>query len=259
MIDAIGTPQRILLLGGTSEIGLAIVRRLIPMDREVEVVLAGRDAAGLDQAAAALAGAGPAGGSAGAHVRTRTIAFDAAALDTHAEVLATAWSEGDVDVAVLAFGQLGDQDQLLEDPDAAARLTTVNHTAAVSVGLHLARHMRAQGHGHMVAISSIAAERARPSNFIYGASKAGFDAFFDGLGYALAPYGISVSVVRPGFVRSRMTAGLDVPPLASTPDAVARTAAGGVGRTGARYVSLPQQALGLALRVLPRSVVRRLP
>jgi len=253
VIDAIGTPQRILLLGGTSDIGLAIVQRLTPGDRPVEVVLAGRDPGRLERSSAELVTA-----TAG-RAQVRTLPFKAESLPTHAEVIAAAWADGDVDVAILAFGQLGDQRALLEDPEAAARLTTVNHTAAVSIGLHLARRMRQQGHGHIVALSSIAAERARPSNFIYGASKAGFDAFFDGLGYELAPHGITVSVLRPGFVRSRMTAGLDVPPLASTPTAVADAAAAGVGNTGARYVSLAQRALGTALRVLPRTVVRRLP
>jgi len=253
VIDATGNPQRILLLGGTSDIGLAVVRRLLPADREIDVILAGRDPRRLDQAAAELAS------SSARPLRVRTLPFDAEALEEHGAMIDAAWSDGDVDVVVFAFGQLGDQEQLIDDPAAAARLTTVNHTAAVSTGLHIARRMRAQGHGHLVALSSIAGERARPSNFIYGASKAGFDAFFDGLGYAMADHGVSVSVIRPGFVRSRMTTGLAVPPLATTPEAVAEAVSGGVGRSGARYVSIPQQALGLALRVLPRSVVRRLP
>ncbi len=253
MIDATGNPQRILLLGGTSDIGLAVVRRLLPTDREVDVILAGRDPEGLDRASAGLVRSSP------KPPRIRTLPFDAEALGEHGATIDAAWSEGDVDIVVFAFGQLGDQERLIDDPAAAARLTTVNHTAAVSTGLHVARRMREQGHGHLVALSSIAGERARPSNFIYGASKAGFDAFFDGLGYAMAEHGVSVSVMRPGFVRSRMTTGLAVPPLATTPDAVAAAVKGGVGRSGARYVSIPQQALGLALRVLPRSVVRRLP
>lgn len=256
MIDALGTPQRILLLGGTSEIGLAIVRRLLPTDRAIDVVLAGRDAVRLAAAAAELQHAHPGRDH---EVRVRTIPFEASALDSHEATVSDGWADGDVDVVIVAFGQLGDQAQLMTDPAAAAQLTTVNHTAAVSVGLHVAKRMRAQGHGHLIALSSIAAERARPTNFLYGASKAGFDAFFDGLGYALADAGVTVSVVRPGFVRSRMTEGLDVPPMASTPDEVAAVAVPGVGRTGSRYVSLAQRALGTGLRLMPRAVVRRLP
>jgi decaprenylphospho-beta-D-erythro-pentofuranosid-2-ulose 2-reductase len=254
VIDALGTPQRILLLGGTSEIGLAIVRRLLPDDRAVEVLLAGRDERRLATAAAALMN-----DSAGGGCEVRTIRFEASALETHEATVADAWTDGDVDIVIVAFGQLGDQLALLDDPAAAARLTTVNHTAAVSVGLHVARQMRAQGHGHIIALSSIAGERARPTNFLYGASKAGFDAFFDGLSYELADAGVTVSVVRLGFVRTRMTAGLAVPPLASTPEEVAAIAVPGVGRTGSRYVSLAQRAIGIGLRLVPRAVVRRLP
>ena len=250
MIDALGTPQRILLLGGTSEIGLAIVRRLLPADRTTDVILAGRD---LD--ALAAAGSSLPGGRA----HFRTVSFDAEATETHGDVIDAAWADGDVDVAIVAFGILGDQDTLLDDPEAAAHLTTVNHTGAVSSGLHLARRMRAQGHGHIIALSSIAAERARPANFIYGASKAGFDAFFDGLGYALTDHGVSISVVRPGFVRTRMTEGLDVSPLASDADDVSTAAVAGIGRTGARYPSLPHRILGMGLRVVPRAIVKRLP
>ena len=250
MIDALGTPQRILLLGGTSEIGLAIVRRLLPRDRTTDVVLAGRDTDALATAGTTLSPA---------LVRVRTVTFNAALVEEHASSIDAAWSDGDVDVAIVAFGILGNQDAMLDDPAAAAQLITVNHTGAVSVGLHIARRMRAQGHGHLIALSSIAAARARPSNFIYGASKAGFDAFFDGLGYEMAPHGVTVSVVRPGFVRTRMTAGLDAPPLASDTGDVSAAAVEGLGRTGARYPSVAHRVLVTGLRVIPRALVRRLP
>jgi len=250
VIDALGTPQRILLLGGTSDIGLAIVQRLLPVDRSTDVILAGRDPDALTTAGTTLPEQ---------RTRIRTVHFDAADLDTHGPAIDDAWADGDVDVAIVAFGILGDQAALIDDPAAAAHLTTVNHTGAVSAGLHLARRMRTQGHGHIIALSSIAAERARPGNFIYGASKAGFDAFFDGLGYTLTDHGVTVSVLRPGFVHTRMTAGLPVPPLASKTADISASAAAGVGRTGARYPSLPHRILGLGLRLVPRAVVRRLP
>jgi decaprenylphospho-beta-D-erythro-pentofuranosid-2-ulose 2-reductase len=254
VIDALGTPQRILLLGGTSDIGLAIVRELLPPDRTTDVILAGRAPERLAAAAQDLTTSAGAG-----RVDVRHIPFDAEDLDGHRATVDAAWSTGDVDIVIVAFGQLGDQATLLADPSAAVRLTTINHTAAVSVGLHAAARMREQGHGHLIALSSIAAERARPNNFIYGASKAGFDAFFDGLGYELGPHGVTVTVLRPGFVRSRMTAGLDVPPLACDPADVATAAVAAVRRTGARYVSLPQRVLGAGLRMAPRAIVRRLP
>lgn len=248
MIDALGTPQRILLLGGTSEIGLSIVRRLLPADRATDVVLAGRDPDAL-----ALAGQALPPSSA----RVRTVDFDATDIQGHAATVDAAWDEGDIDIVLVAFGVLGDQDALLKDPAAAAHVTTVNHTGAVSIGLHVADRMRVQGHGHLIAVSSVAAARARPTNFIYGASKAGFDAFFDGLGYSLEPYGVTVSVVRPGFVRTRMTAGLSVPPLASTTSEVSAGAVKRLGHSGARYPSLAHRALHAALRVAPRAIIQR--
>ena len=250
MIDALGSPQRILMLGGTSEIGLGIVRRLLPGGRPTDVILAGRNPRDLAAAGATLSQW---------HARVRTVAFDAASIETHSSTVDAAWADGDIDVAIIAFGILGNQASLINDPAASAHLTHVNYTGAVSVGLHLARRMRDQGHGHIIALSSIAAERARPTNFIYGASKAGFDAFFDGLGYALADHCVTVSVIRPGFVRTRMTEGLDIPPLASAVEDVSAAAASGLGRTGARYPSVAHRALGLGLRLVPRAVVRRLP
>jgi decaprenylphospho-beta-D-erythro-pentofuranosid-2-ulose 2-reductase len=249
VIDALGTPQRILLLGGTSDIGLAIVRELLPSDRKSDVILAGRDQSALEQAGADLA----------AQARVRTVHFDAADVGSHATSVEDAWADGDVDIVIFAFGVLGDQTALLDDPATAVHITTVNHLGAVSSGLHVARRMREQKHGHIIALSSIAAERARPSNFIYGASKAGFDTFFDGLGYLMTQHGVTVSVIRPGFVRTRMTEGLDVPPLASNATSVAASAVASVGRTGVRYLALSHRVLGTGLRLVPRAIVRRLP
>jgi decaprenylphospho-beta-D-erythro-pentofuranosid-2-ulose 2-reductase len=250
VIDALHTPQRILLLGGTSEIGLAIVRRLLPSDRVTDVILAGRDPDALRSAGETFASE---------QASVEVVTFDAADLAGHEQAVAQAWASGDVDVVIFAFGVLGDQAALVADPAAAAHLTTVNYLGAVSAGLHVAGRMRQQGHGHIVALSSIAAERARPANFIYGASKAGFDAFFDGLGYDLARDGVTVSVLRPGFVRTRMTEGREVPPLASGLDDVSAAAVERLGRTGGAYVSAIHEALGMALRILPRAIVKRLP
>ena len=94
----------------------------------------------------------------------------------------------------------------------AVELAEVNYVGAVSCGVALAEVMREQGHGVIVALSSVAGERVRRSNFVYGSTKAGMDGFYLGLGEALREYGVQVVVVRPGFVRTKMTAGLkDVP------------------------------------------------
>ena len=116
-----------------------------------------------------------------------------------------------------------------------------------------------QAHGTLIVLSSVAAERPRRSNFVYGASKAGLDAFAQGLGDALAGTGVDVMVVRPGFVRTKMTAGLKPAPLSTTPDAVAGAIVDGL-RRGAHTVWVPPalRSVMSIVRHLPRPLFRRL-
>jgi decaprenylphospho-beta-D-erythro-pentofuranosid-2-ulose 2-reductase len=247
--DALGTPRRILLLGGSSEIGLAVTRRLLRA-RSGEVLLAGRASERRSAAAASLRDEGH-------HVVE--LDFDANDVDGHDAVLDAAMSGGDLDLAIVAFGVLGDQQALLEDPAAAIELVEVNYVGGVSVGLRLARRLRDQGHGAILALSSVAAERPRRSNFIYGSSKAGFDAFFSGLADELHGTGVTVSVLRPGFVRTRMTSGLEAAPLATDPEVVADAALSAL-RTRSPVAWVPRELRWVmaVLRHLPRVVFRRL-
>jgi decaprenylphospho-beta-D-erythro-pentofuranosid-2-ulose 2-reductase len=250
VIDAVGNPQSVLLMGGTSDIGLAVVEAFAS-DRPLRVVLAGRPSPRLDAARARLERAGCA---------VETVEFDARALDTHADVVRKAFAGGDVDVALVAFGLLGDNERAWQDVDAAVELAQVNYTAAVSVGVALAGRMREQGHGAIVAFSSVAGERARRSNFVYGSTKAGMDAFYTGLTEALRPEGITVTVVRPGFVHTRMTEGLPPAPLATTPEAVAAAVVDAVrSRREQVWAPAPLRGVMSVLRHLPRAVFRRLP
>ncbi len=161
---------------------------------------------------------------------------------------------------VLAFGVLGDQATFDADPVAAAAAVTTNYSGAVSVGLAVAARLRAQGHGDLVVLSSVAGERVRRANFVYGSSKAGLDAFAQGLGDSLAGSGASVLVVRPGFVASSMTAGLDPAPMATTPDAVAAAVVKGL-RAGRRTIWVPGalRVVFAVFRHLPGPVWRRMP
>jgi len=250
VFDAVGNPQSILLLGGTSEIGLAIVEAFVS-DRPMRVVLAGRESERLDAARARLEQRGCA---------VETLPFDARELDTHADVVRKAFTGGDIDVAIVAFGLLGDNEKAWTDVATAVELVQVNYTAAVSVGVALGERMRAQGHGSLVALSSVAGERARRANFVYGSTKAGLDAFYTGLAEALSEFGVRVTVVRPGFVHSRMTEGRSPAPLATTPDAVAKVVVDAV-RSSKELVWAPPQLRPLmtVLRHLPRPIFRRLP
>ncbi len=251
MRNALDEPQTIVVLGGTSDIGGAIAEALSgPVTRHV--VLACRDTTA-GAAAAATLDLGPA--------EIVVVPFEATDMASHpAFVDDLAERFGDLDVVVLAFGVLGDQSTFDADPSAAALAVTINYTGAVSVGLAVANRLRTQGHGRLVVLSSVAGERVRKANFVYGSSKAGLDGFAQGLGDSLAGSGASVLVVRPGFVVSSMTAGLDPAPLSTTPDAVAAAVVKGL-RSGRRTVWVPGtlRLVFAVFRHLPGPVWRRMP
>jgi decaprenylphospho-beta-D-erythro-pentofuranosid-2-ulose 2-reductase len=250
MINALGQPRSVLLLGGTSDIALAVARRWA-RSGSLHVSLAARPGPRRDAAAAELTGLGAV---------VHTLDFDAEATDTHAAVVAQAAAERDIDVAVVAFGVLGDEEQAWQDHDAAVHLARVNYVAPVSVGVCLAEVLRRQGHGVIVALSSVAGERVRRSNFVYGSSKAGMDGFYLGLGEALRGTGARVLVVRPGFVRTKMTEGRSPAPLSVDADDVAEAVTRGVA-AGDDLIWVPGALRGAmsGLRHVPRAVFRRLP
>lgn len=250
MIDAVGNPQSLLLLGGTSDIALAIAEKYLSA-RPLRVVLAARPSQRRDEAAERLKTGG---------AEVTTIDFDAADTDSHPAVLDRAFADGDIDVTVVAFGLLGDPEQAWQDHTTAVRLATVNYTAAVSVGVPLAARLRVQGHGKVIALSSVAGERVRRSNFVYGSTKAGFDGFYLGLGEALRPHGVTVTVVRPGQVRTKMTEGLGKAPLEQTAQQVADIAVKAAGE-GKDLVWAPGafRLVMSVLRHVPRPIFRKLP
>lgn len=251
MDNALGEPQTILLLGGTSDIGLAIVRELLsPAARTV--VLACRDVAKGEQAAAGLRHAS---------LAVDVVAFDADETSTHEAVVAdVAARHGDIDLAIVAFALLGDGAVTSTDPAAAAAIAHTNFTANVTATIAVANRMRAQGHGGIVLLSSVAGERVRKQNPVYGGTKAGIDGFAQGLGDALADAGVHMMVVRPGFVHSAMTAGLTAAPFSATPEQVASVVAKGL-RSRRRTVWVPGilRVVFMALRHTPGPVWRRLP
>src|SRR3954451_12899515 len=252
MNDALGSVQSALILGGGSDIALATARALV-RSRCRTVVLAGRDPESLAPAAKDLLALGA--------TTVECVEFDALALDTHAAFVASVHERfGDIDLGLVAFGVLGDQDAAEEDAREALRIVETNFTGAVSVLVPLAQTMRRQGHGRIVVLSSVAGERARRSNFVYGSSKAGLDAFCQGLGDSLQGSGVRVLVVQPAFVHSKMPHALDAPPLATDPESVAAAIVTGLGR-GADTVWAPGKLRYVmsVLRHMPRVVSRRLP
>ncbi|MBS1692639.1 MAG: decaprenylphospho-beta-D-erythro-pentofuranosid-2-ulose 2-reductase [Actinobacteria bacterium] len=252
VFDAVGNPQTILLLGGTSEIGLAICERYLH-DAPARIVLAalpgdpGRDAA--------VAQMGRAGAKS-----VDIIDFDALDTDSHPEVIDAAFGDSDVDVAIVAFGLLGDAEELWQNQRKAVQIAEINYTAAVSVGVLLGEKMRAQGSGQIIAMSSAAGERVRRSNFVYGSTKAGLDGFYLGLGEALREYGVKVLVIRPGQVRTRMSAHVKEAPLTVDKEYVADLAVASAAK-GKELVWAPGafRYVMMVLRHIPRPIFRKLP
>jgi decaprenylphospho-beta-D-erythro-pentofuranosid-2-ulose 2-reductase len=239
------------VFGGNSEIAVATVESLAGDGLE-HVVLAVRDP-GAATAADKLR-------SRGLHVDV--IAFDADAVDTHEAAVDAAFAAlggAPLDVAIVAFGVLGDHDRTKRDARAAAAIAHTNFTGAVSVLTILGERLRRQGHGAIVVLSSVAGERARQANYPYGATKAGLDAFAQGLGDALAPAGVHVLVARPGWVRTKMTAGREAAPLATDAAHVGRDIAAGL-RRGAHTVWSPRvmRYVFAVMRHLPRPLWRRI-
>src|SRR6185437_14581096 len=185
VFDATGNPQTILLLGGTSEIGLAICERYL-RNAAARVVLA--DLPNHPKRDDAIAQMKTAGAKS-----VEWIDFDGVDTDGHPKVIDAAFADGDVDVAIVAFGLLGEK-------------------------------MRAQGSGQIIAMSSAAGERVRRSNFVYGSTKAGLDGFYLGLGEALREFGVRVLVIRPRQVRTRMSAHVKEAPLTVDKEYVANLA-----------------------------------
>ena len=221
MKDAVGAVQSVLVLGGGSDLGLAIARELVG-HRAHTIVLAGRHPERFDTAAAELRKAGA--------TRVETLPFDATDFEAHTAFV-----------------------------DDAFALVQTNYTGVVSVGIPLAERLRTQGHGTLLLLSSVAGERVRKANFVYGSSKAGADGFFQGLGDRLAGSGVRVMIVRPGFVRTKMTAGMPDAPMTTTPDVVATAVATALARNREIvWVPGPLRWVMAAVRHLPRPVFRRL-
>jgi decaprenylphospho-beta-D-erythro-pentofuranosid-2-ulose 2-reductase len=248
MLDNLGRPARVLLLGGTSEIGLAILGAL-HAPAGTEVLLAGRDEQRLAAAGKELP------------YHCTPVIFDALAVPhSQVESVSKIFASGPIDLVIAATGVLTPQEEVDRDPVLGAQMIGVNFTSHVTTLLTAAQRMREQGSGTIVVLSSVAAIRPRRANYVYGAAKAGLDAFGRGLTDALAGSGVRVLLVRPGFVIGRMTAGMSKAPMSSTAAQVGAAVAAALegGRTSVVWVPRSLSGLAIALRLVPRSLWRRM-
>jgi short-subunit dehydrogenase len=242
----------VLVLGGRSEIGLAVARRLVDRGART-VVLAARRSAELDAEEALLREAGA--------TTVDRVEFDADDLTRHGEVLNDIAARHDrIDTVVVAFGILGDQARAEREAEHAVAVVHTDYVAHVSVLTHLANLLREQGNGELVVFSSVAGVRVRRANYVYGSAKAGLDGFASGLGDALAGSGVRLTLIRPGFVIGKMTEGMSPAPFSSTPDQVADATVRAL-RRGREVVWVPGilRAVFAVMRLVPRRIWRKMP
>ncbi|MEO3470220.1 SDR family oxidoreductase [Roseomonas sp. CAU 1739] len=241
---------RIAILGGNSAIGVAVARRYA--DRKARVVLVGRDLAALERDRADLLVRGAA--------QVELQQADFAALDGLSEVAQAAWSAfGGLDVALVAYGSLPDQAACAASADTAAAALALNFNSPALLVGELANHFEAQRAGVIAAISSVAGDRGRQSNYVYGAAKGGLQRFLEGLRHRLHAAGVAVLDIRPGFVSTPMTAHLPQGgPLWATPEKVAGDVVAAIDRRKAvLYTPWFWRFILLIVTSLPRPIFHK--
>ncbi len=191
----------ILILGATSDIAQAIAASFA--QRKFDVVLAGRNVSELDRIKNDL--------QIRYQIAVSRVHFEAEKMATHIEFVNTLPQLPQITACV--FGYLGDQAKAEQNVEEALQIITVNYVGAVSILSVIANKYEHQKSGTIIGISSVAGERGRQSNYFYGSAKAGFTVFLDGLRNRLFKSNVHVMTVKPGFVNTKMTAGLPLPKL----------------------------------------------
>ena len=242
MRDGLGGIESVAIIGGSSDIGLAIGRALEKLGAS-RYVLTGRDPEAIASRSTGLPS-------------TTIVKLDVGQLDQHDEALEAVFGPGDIDVVVLAAGVLHSD----PSPGEVGEMALVNGAGSIALLASIGDRLRRQGHGHLVILSSMAVARPRPSNYWYGASKAGLDFAARGLADDLEDYGITVNVVRPGFVHTKMTEGMQPAPFSCSSEDVGRAVAESVASNqgGVLWVPGILRYLAAVLRLLPVGILRRL-
>lgn len=237
------------ILGATKGMGQALARKMAA--RGDRLFLLGRNAGALNECGRDLA---VRGGEFLGHADC-----DLEKSETFGPALEKAWyALGTVDTVVVTAGLFATQEELEADASLAERLTRVNFTNTVVFCEEARRRLLSAGGGTLCVFSSVAGERGRKPVVIYGASKAGLSSYLEGLDHKFRAEGLRVVTVKPGFVKTSMTEGLDPPPFAGEPEQVADIVLGAIDR-GDPVVYAPGawKLVMAVIRRLPRAVMRR--
>jgi decaprenylphospho-beta-D-erythro-pentofuranosid-2-ulose 2-reductase len=241
--------KQIVILGATSAIAEATAR--IWAGQGARLMLVARDAARAETIAADLKmrGAADAG----------IVALDCAKADAEAELGKIISQIGRLDILLLAYGTLGDQRALETAPAAAAEMIRTNFDSAALWCLAVAAILERQRSGTLLVIGSVAGDRGRRSNYLYGATKGGLALLVEGIAHRLAPLGARAVVIKPGLVDTPMTAAFNKKgPLWAKPEAVARAIARSAEKGGpVVYAPAFWMAIMFAVRNLPWAIFRK--
>ncbi len=248
--------QRIVIFGSTSAIAHAAARLWV--QRGARIVVIGRNAAKLESTAADLT---VRAGAAAGEPRVVALQADLDVIEGHAALIAQAVEAlGAIDVALIAHGSLPDQRACEADMALALREMHTNATSPIHLAGLLATRMAAQGHGTIAAISSVAGDRGRQSNYVYGAAKGMLSLYLQGLRNHLQPEGVHVLTIKPGFVDTPMTAAIEKKgPLWATADQVAQGIVKAVDANG-DVVYLPGfwRVIMAIVRAIPEARFKRM-
>lgn len=252
MENAFGQPQTVVVLGGSSDIARELTTKLCA-ERARTVVLAGRNEQLLNEAAAEAQRAGA--------TLTPIVRFDAEDVTSAERAVRESFEAvgAPVDLVVIAVGLLGNQEVDENDPAAAARMSIVNYAWPVSALAALRERMIAQGAGRIVVISSVAGIRVRRGSYLYSGAKAGLDRLCEGYADSLIGTGVTLQIVRPGFVHTKMTTGMKPAPFSVDATKVASDIVAGM-RTPQRIIYTPgiMKWLFAILRHLPAPLWRKI-
>jgi NAD(P)-dependent dehydrogenase (short-subunit alcohol dehydrogenase family) len=241
--------MNVVVLGGTKGMGRAVARRLA--QRGDRIVLLGRDEGELARSGADLEVRGA------RHVGHATCDLEQPA-GFVAALEAAGAQLGRLDAVVVTAGLFATQDQLEADAGLTGRLLAVNFTNTILFCEEARRRLLAAGGGTLCVFSSVAGERGRKPVVLYGAAKAGLTAYLEGLDHRFHGVGLRVVCVKPGFVRTSMTAGLPEPPFAGDADTVAAAVVAAIDRgTPVVYTPPIWRLVMTVVRLLPRAVMRR--
>ena len=243
--------KKIVIIGATSAIATACARLWAKDDAAFYLV--GRDNTKLQQSADDL----KARSSSDVH----TDVIELCDFESHEAMLERCFSAlEEIDIALIAHGTLPDQAACEQDMNTAIEEFTSNGLSTIALLTPLANRMEQQGHGTIAVISSVAGDRGRQSNYLYGAAKASVTSFCEGLRARLFKRGVHVLTVKPGFVDTPMTQGLPLPGLlVSSPDKVARCIVKGVSRgSNSIYTPFYWSMIMLIIRTIPTFIFKRL-